>query len=221
MKGIHLEGTDIVVFGGTKEEGKSYLMKHLAKGLKNRIIWDYNREHGDMGYIIYYIEDLMPALERGLTHIVFQPIDKSPSGFNAFLHECNQMSQYYSFVLIIEEVEVYAEPSRLNLYKHFPDLADLLDNGRHRNIGVWCLCRNAHVLARKITFSADHIFAFRMHRPQDVEYMEEWIGPQANMLSMAKVESWNRRHPDGKINLIDEYHFLHFNKVKTVVRSPV
>lgn len=211
---IHLETTDIVLYTGTKEEGKSYLMKHHAKSLRERIIWDYNHEHGEMGWVVHFVDELSPALEKGLTLIVFQPYDKSPSAFNDFLRHCNVLSQYYSFVLIIEEIEVYAEPSRINLYKKFPDLADMIDNGRHRGIGIWGLARDVHILSRKITFSADHIFAFRMHRPQDVEYMEEWIGPKANMLSPAKAQKHN-------VKLLETYHYLHFDKVKTVVRQPV
>lgn len=211
---IHLKITDIVVFAGKKEEGKSVLMKHHAKGLKNRIIWDRNREHGDMGYVVYDIHEIGPAFERGLTHIVYQPSTLSRDHFRAFMQEINRLSRYYSFVVIIEELEFFAQPSNLNLHKHYPNLADLVDTGRHRDIGVWATARIVRKLASDITFNADHIFAFRVHRPQDVDYLEEWIGHKANMLSPAKA----KKHG---FQLIEKYHYLHFNGTETVLREPV
>ena len=216
-EGIHLKPTDIVVFGGTAEEGKSYLMEHLAKGLKTRIIWDYNREHSNMGYVVYTVEEIGPALEKGLTHIVYQPLtgpDQSRQGFRNFMEEINRLSRHYYFVLIIEEAERYAKPSNINLAKHFPNLHDLVQTGRHRGIGLWFTARIFRKLAEDITYNAYHIFAFRVHRPQDVEYIEDWIGPKANMLSISKAE----KH---KVDFIEKYHFLHFDRTKTVLREPV
>lgn len=212
-----LRSTDIIIYCGTAEEGKSTLMKHDAKQVRGRrIIWDYNREHRDMGRVVHWLdgENSLEKEFEHLKHIVFQPLDKSPEYFRKFMRTCNVLSRYYCFVLIIEEVEVYAEPSNCNLYKKQRDLADLADNGRHRGVGVWMTCSNIHTLSKKLTFRASHIFAFRQHRPQDVEYLERWIGPKANMLSPAKAQK-------KKMEYIKKYHYLHFNKVKTVVRRPV
>lgn len=212
---VHLKSTDIVIYCGTAEEGKSYLMKRHVKEVRGtRIIWDYNYEHGDMGYVVNFVDELLQALDRGLIHVVFQPLNKSPENFRAFMREINKLSVYYSFVLVIEEVEVYAEPANCNLYKKQYDLADLADNGRHRGVGLWVTCTGVGDLSKKIPRRASHIFAFRQHRPQDVEYLERWIGQKANMLSPAKAKK-------KELEYIKKYHYLHFNKVKTVVRQPV
>lgn len=214
---IHLKTTDIAVFGGKKEEGKSTLLKHHAKGLRCRILWDWNREHGDMGYVVYDIDEIGEALEKGLNHVVYQPItgdQRSKTGFKSFMAEVKRLSFYYSFVVIIEEVEYFAKPSNINLHKKFPSLHDLIQSGRFRYIGVWVTARIIRHLAEDITHNADHIFAFRVHRPQDVDYLEDWIGPKANMLSQAKAQKHD-------VDFIEKYHYLHFNGTETVLREPV
>lgn len=212
---IRLKTTDIIIYCGTAEEGKSTLMKHHAREIMGkRMIWDYNHEHSFMGVVVHFPEDIEDAFKRGLHHVVFQPFNKSPDAFRQFMRECNRLSQFYNFVLIIDELEVYAEPPNCNLYKKQPDLADLSDTGRHRGIGVWAICSNIGKLSKKIPSRASHIFAFRQHLPSDVEYLVEWIGSKAYMLSPAKAEKKDMKY-------LEKYHYLHFNKVETVVREPI
>ena len=195
---IEVRTDDVIVIIGKRRSGKSIFFKHLLKPVSRRIIWDYNHEHGDMGYIIHYASQIPEEWKRGIVHIVYQPYTKTLEEFESFLRICWLLNNY---VLGIEEVERYATT-------HFmpTPLKKLIDVGRHKGIGIYATCRRVMRVNPDLPFNADHIFCFRQHRPQDIGYLKEWIGEKAEEL---------RNIPD--------YYFLHYDdrKGETFLRQKV
>lgn len=183
---INIRTDDIVVVSGKRRSGKSVFLKHLVKGIRKRIIWDYNHEHGSMGYVVHHTHVLRDEWKRGITHIVYQPYDKTETSFEFFLSEVYKLN---NFVLIIEEVERYAYSH------HIPfTLKRIIDTGRHKGIGLYCTLRRPARTHKDILSNADHIFMFHQHLQTDVDYLKDWVGQKAE-----------------KIKNLAPYNYLHYN----------
>ena len=195
---IEVRTDDINLITGKKTSGKSIFFKHLLKPIARRIIWDYNHEHSDMGYVIHYPNQIEEEWKRGIFHIVFQPYSKREANFWNFLQVCWKFNNY---VLGVEEVERYVRT-------HFMPKAysPFIDVGRHRGIGNYVTCRRPNKLHADIPSNADHVFCFRQHRPQEIAYLKEWIGEKAE-----------------ELKTIPEYYFLHYDarKGETFLRQKV
>jgi hypothetical protein len=195
---LEIATDDIVVIFGKRRSGKTVFLRHLAKHLKRYIIWDINWEHGNLGYVVHHHHFIMPEFNRGMKHLIFQPLDKSEESFNKF---CLIVFSLSNLTVIIEEIERYATV-------HFmPEgLKRIIDIGRHRGIGLYCTCRRAKRIHGDINFNADHIIVFAQHRPQDKYYLREWIGEKAM-----------------QIDNLAPFHFLHYDNDygKTVERKAV
>lgn len=194
---INVKTDDIIVVSGRKQSGKSYFITHLIRNFKRRIIWDYNHEHGDLGFVTNKPKEIVKAFADGLTHVVFQPLDKSPEAFDTFLAEAWKL---WNYMLVVEEVERFTTPKYIP-----PSLRKFIDVGRHHGVGIIVTCRRLKIWL-DFPANADHCFVFAQHLPQDIEYWKEWIGTKAE---------WLKTMP--------EYYFVHYEaKTNTIsLRSPV
>jgi len=168
METIKIKTDDIIVVCGKRGSGKSVFVRYLAKHLKRRIIWDINFEHTNLGYVLHYPHQIKGEFKRGITRIVFQPYDKTEEAFDNFCKTCFGLIHY---TLIIEEVERYATS-----YKIPGALKKIIDVGRHYGIGLIVTCRRVARLNPDVPFNANHIIIFHLHRPQDAQYLAEWVG---------------------------------------------
>lgn len=195
---IRIRTDDVVVISGKRRSGKSVFLKHLIKGVRRRIIWDYNHEHTSKGFVVHYAHMIKEEWLRGITHIVFQPFDKSEDSFKFFL---KNVYVFNNFVLIIEEVERYAYSHHIPL-----PLRKFIDTGRHKGIGVYVTIRRPARTHKDILSNADHIFMFHQHLHTDIDYLKEWVGEKAET-----------------IKDLAPYNFLHFDDRtgKTVQREKV
>lgn len=167
---IEVRSDDVVVICGKRRSGKSYFLKELIKGFKKRVIYDLNWEHEVLGYVVRSVNVLREGWKNGIHHLVYQPINTDEASFEEFL---KTVWTFKDFTLIVEELEKYATPH------HMPrTLKRLVDTGRHHGIGLICTVRRISMLSADVPFNADHIFVFRVHRPQDLDLLRQWIGEE-------------------------------------------
>ena len=193
------KGADICFFAGKKYSGKSYLAKHLLNTVSRFVIWDYNFEHGKIGAITHDLKQLISLWNSGHKKIVYQPYDRSEESFTLFVKTVKDMG---NLVVLIEEVRRYATSKKIT-----PNLQFLIDTGRHRGIGLWFTSRRMHGIAVDIPFNADHIFAFKQHRPEDLDYLSEFMNPELVQ----------------ELPTLPNYWFLHYvsDEGKTYKHSPI
>ena len=161
---------DIGLAIGKKMSGKSYALKKLLAPVNRVIVWDYNHEHKDK-LIVHELSTLNAVWRenRFSKRIAFQPYDRTPEAFEAFLNWVYNNAVYVC--LVIEEVRIYTLQNRAPKI-----LFTLLDTGRHiPKIGVWCTSRRAKGVTVDIPYNADHILVFKMQRPEDIKYMGEFM----------------------------------------------
>ncbi|MBU1172987.1 MAG: hypothetical protein KKD44_25785 [Proteobacteria bacterium] len=183
---IEVRSDDVVVICGKRRSGKSHFMKELIKGFKRRIIYDLNWEHEDLGLVVRSTKVLREGWKSGINHVVYQPINTDESDFEKFIET---VWTFHDVCLIIEELEKYAKPH------HMPRaLKHLVDVGRHHGIGLVCTARRISMLSADIPFNADHIFVFKVHRPQDLDLLRQWVGDEIY-----------------KIRDAPEYSFVHYD----------
>jgi len=191
--------TDITVIAGRKTSGKSVFLKWLTSRFTRKLVWDYNHEHSSSGKVTHDLKTLFSLCKRtNPMKIVFQPFDKSEESFNEFCRQADLLSNY---VLVIEEVERYATSHMIP-----ENFAKIVDTGRHKGIGIVATCRRPREICLRLPSNADHIFLFQQHLPQDIEFLVDWVGAEAEKLKTA-----------------EQYSFLHYDARKgtTVLFPPL
>jgi len=197
---IKYRTNEIMVICGMIESGKSFFMKHIAKTIHRRIMWDYNREHADMGYVVHFDHQIKEHfLDEGLRHIVFQPYRRSMADFEAFLRA---IQPFRNYTLIIEEVERYCTSSP----KYMPQiLKDHIDTGaHHRATGLIVTCRRIAEVHPSITFNANHVVMFKQFRHADRKRLNKDFGIDIEALKKLK-----------------DYYYWHFYRGKLHFKEPV
>ena len=79
-----------------------------------------------------------------------------------------------NITMVVEEIERYATSYKIEQYTE-----RIIDIGRHRGIGLFCTARRIKGTAPKILFNSDHIIAFHQRRPEDVDYLVNYVGETA------------------------------------------
>lgn len=170
---------------GRIKEGKSYAVNKITANVQYLIVWDYNWEHNDK-LVVHTLGELKAVWGIRATQkkvrIAFQPLDKSPQGFEAFL---NYIYTLRYVCLVIEEVRIYTIQNRTPKV-----LIDIVDSGRHYKIGVWATSRRAKGVAVDIPFNATHILAFRQYRPEDIKYLADFMDSQIIEDLKSKPKYW-------------------------------
>ena len=172
MKILH---DDIMCICGKRRSGKSYFMKWLLKQITKWIIWDTNHEYKQEDFpaatVCYKLLDIVKLYNQQKTRIIYQPMDKTEENFDLF---CKTMFTMSNVVIVVEEIERYATS-----YNMPPNLKQHIDIGRHRGLGLFCTVRRTKRTNPDILFNADHILIFHQTRPEDKEYLADFVGETA------------------------------------------
>lgn len=194
---MQITSKDIFFICGTKLKGKSYFVKNfLLEHIPAYIIWDYNHEYGRYGIATNKLEDLKPIIQKH-HKAVYQPYpDKSAEHFNEF---CGYVFHHFrNLFVVIDESHHYIDSYSI------PDNAKLLVNsGRHKNLGLVFISRLPKTY-KAVVANADHIIIFKQTRPQELDYLADWVGEKVYKLKDAPP-----------------YFFCYYNQMETRICEPI
>lgn len=165
---------DIILIVGKRRSGKTYWLKHylmrLATTRTRYVLYDTNWEYQPQrnGIQTTNLTQIINHFNAGQLEIIYKPTEKTVEKFDLFCKVCFQLN---NIVVVIEEIEQYA--NAYNVPRYFKKIIDI---GRHKGLGLICTSRRALRLPSDLPFNADHIIIFRQHRPQDLDYMAQWVG---------------------------------------------
>jgi len=175
---MQIRHDDIMFIGGKRRSGKSYFLKWLLKQITKWIIWDTNWEYNPTEFpaaiLTHNLLDIIMLYNRQVPRIIYQPTEKTETNFDLF---CKTVFTMSNIVIVIEEIERYATSYYMpsNLKQH-------VDIGRHRGLGLFCTARRTKRTNPDILFNADHILIFHQSRPEDVDYLADFVGETAQKI---------------------------------------
>lgn len=172
---IRLSGTDVSIVCGMRGTGKSHLLRKVVRSTPKYVLWDPLQEHGSLGVIVRTPAQLRVAL-RTHPRIVFQGFTRSKEEFEQVAACVYAWGNRFLFVDEADQVM----PSR----SIGPAAKELVDLGRHRNIGLLCVTRRIADLDKCPVAQANKLFIFKTTLPQDLEYLRGFVAEaqQAKML---------------------------------------
>lgn len=172
---VIMRSDDIIIVCGKRRSGKSVWLKDYLKKLERSkiryIIWDYHWEYEKQNNdtaIIYDPNQILPYFNTSIPFILFRPKSKEIEDFERFCYFCSKLR---NIVIVIEEVEKFATS-----YVMPKSLKEIVDNGRHRGLGLVCTCRRVAKLAGDVPFNVNYIIIFKQRRSQDLEYLADNVG---------------------------------------------
>lgn len=191
FQGLNIDITDTITLCGQKGSGKSYLASVLADSYPNVVFWDSRWER-------YTKKDkstastkalMMPEkwitadspnvlrehLLRGKTHIIYHPapliIGKRAQ--KDMINEFNQVAeiifQYSGITFFIDEADQIMDSY------HMPEgMFNILQYGKHRNVGSICITRRLQHLHTSIPRLSALLIFFRLSA-KDWKYISEFL----------------------------------------------
>lgn len=149
---------ECVAIVGTRQEGKSNLLKYL--------LWLLTLPYtcfDTMGVVGKNFEPRDPETQR-----IIKPrfAKKEP----AFSQACKDVWNQGNLIFAIEEVGCYCSKHVLPA-----ELDSLINQGGNRNIALWVTTRRVAEVHNDIIANCQHHFIFRTYLPQDVEWYSKVV----------------------------------------------
>lgn len=169
-----LKRPEIVVVIGRGGQGKSYLARHMLRGRDRVIAFDPKMEPDTARG--RYVADTRRAL---LDMIDARTFDVAWRGFytmgaDAFEFGNRAALAVGNCALHWEEVDQFTPRGRLPAAAY-----QVVNSGRHDGVRVIACARRALRISRDLTASATRIVCFQTTEPNDIRYLEEYVGQDA------------------------------------------
>ena len=179
---MRIKADEIVVIAGQRGSGKTVLAEYLA------------RKFVRAGHRVIFMD---PHRELNLPD-VRMIYEADPDRQEKVLYAVWKM---WNVVLFIDEAQnlFRASPHPLKGIK-----AQLVNQGRHRKIGMVFISPRIQQLHNDVLAQARTMFLFHMMLPRDMEHLEPFIGPIA----------WRLRR-------LPPYHFIVFRDGRAFVHKPI
>jgi DNA helicase HerA-like ATPase len=158
---LKIKTDQLITICGKRGAGKTELAKKILHSISpHRIeIFDINGEYNEAGFKAY--------------------IPDTPLDFEAW---CGRVySAGNKFVGVDEADMVFPEKGKLEGYSY-----KIIHLGRHRNIGGVFLTRRLARLNKDVFSQSDHVFIYKLFIPNDIDYLEEFIGEKAENVRYLK-----------------------------------
>lgn len=169
----NIKGNERVAIAGKTGTGKTYLAKHLTRGLRRFVVFDSKGTLTDWNTIEWdkEAEHLLiegePVRARVLTPIT----------------DREQTLEYYdnifSKILAAGDVTVYVDEAFAITENGVPIyLKALYTRGREFGVGVWASTQRPHGIPLFMLSEADHFFSFFLQFERDRKRMAEFMGEE-------------------------------------------
>jgi DNA helicase HerA-like ATPase len=187
---------------GTRGCGKSYLSRKINKLWPRRIIIDPVGEFKEgkifTDFNLFSAELIKLKKENAKEFeliIQFDPdkIDHEAT-FNAVLKLC---FHYKNLQVYIDEIQMFSSPHYLPHY-----LKQILFIGRHHGISLICVTQRPGQLNKNILSQSTHIFAGQLHEKNDLNYIGNFLGVDAEKLINLPKREFIYFSPGEKIKII-------------------
>jgi len=178
---IELGPTDVSMVIGQRGTGKSvladYLLRQYVDAGHKEFVYDTVRDH--------------PNFKQRVT-----PNNPSLEDFEEW---AKKLYEKGNIIVMVEEIDMLCTSSRIG-----PEFKKLVSLGRHKNIGLILTARRIADVHKLPPSQTHHFFIFRMHLPNDVTYLRQFIGDAADQLPA-----------------LEDYHFMHWTKDNSQICEPV
>lgn len=158
--------------------GKSTLAKQIISKFPRFLIVDPSWEYGALGTIVHDLRDIEKT-ESG--KIIFQ--STQPHDVNEFNKLCQLAFSSSNFVLLIDEVHLYASPYEIPVW-----LKNLVVMGRKKGIGVITVSQRPAQTHKLLISQANHIFVFNLFIDRDVDFFRGFIPNADQIITLPQYE---------------------------------
>ena len=194
---ISIQSNQIVTITGIRGSGKSYFLDKLIKTNNRFLVYDVMHEHKiDDAIIINNLRDLQFHLHKGHKRIVYRPPELNEENFDWI---CEAVYRTGNRTFFVEESNRVMPNMQIS-----KSASQLIDLGRHRNVGMVCVTRRIALLDKLPVSQSEHLIIFKTVLPNDIKYLKEFIG---NVAEEAQV--------------LRDHKFLYYSDGKTVLHAPV
>lgn len=186
----------ILFLAGKRKSGKTWLQwRELAiLATHRRIIFDtedqYKAEKGyDVSTWAVFHQPgelrsyLATQLEADVLKVLYKPLSGNKTWhFRTVTRIVIEFAKRTKGVLYgVDEIDQFCDP-HTPLKDHCPELNEIVEYGRHRNISMSCTSRRPHAVSRSLTAQCAEFRIFKTNEPRDKKYFLEFIGSEVNQL---------------------------------------
>lgn len=161
---------------GQRGSGKSYLARHLIAKYTRYIIYDTLGEYNDLGIIIETLDEFKEIFLRIYQNdfrIIYQPLNPAKD----FDEICDLIFECGELTFLVEEIDKFCTPQSIS-----DNFANVLQRGRHKNITLIGISQRPFGINRLITSQAKIIYSFIHREPNDINYLKDFIGEEAEKI---------------------------------------
>lgn len=194
---LQIRNDDLVTITGIRGQGKSYLLKKIIAQTDSYIVYDAVHEHGSKDHVVCSdLNSLSFHLNKGHKKLIYRPKFISIDEFDWI---CAAVYNSGNRHLYVEEANRVMPNNKITLHA-----SELIDLGRHRNVGMTVITRRIALLDKLPVSQSSHMMIFRTILPNDIKYLEEFIGPIAQ---------------DAK--QLTNYRFIYYNDKEVVIHEAI
>lgn len=197
---------DILIIGG-KGEGKTEEGKKILTTIPNipYWIWDYSNKFQGFGNLVHRVQDLQYG------QYVIQATDKSKENYGRFLNKAFTEigDRIANLVVITDELHQYTNKNEI-----FQPLYHLILSGRNKGISSIFMTTRTHSVPNYILTNIEHLFAFRLKLQSDIEWLESYVGTEAQLLLPKDKRKKFFIAPED-IDILPKYSYIYRNMAET------
>lgn len=156
---LDIKNDELVTIAGMRKAGKTQLAMNIIKGLTT-------------DYFIYDINDEYKEFPDDHRYV---PQTESMEEFDSV---CQMIWGRGNIIFFVDEAEQF-----MNVRKPLSQYMMLITRrGRHRGIGAVAITRRIAEFNKEFFSLSDHVFLFRVFSPNDIRYIQEFLGNDAEKL---------------------------------------
>jgi DNA helicase HerA-like ATPase len=210
FKPTDLTLTDCNAILGMRGCGKTHLGRNIQKIYPKIVIIDALKEYKEseerkLGGIIFSdFNEFCAALfevknkRKKRFRLIFQFNEDDENTELIFEQLIRVLYKCGNLVIVIEEIQLYSTPHKVSHW-----LRNLFLTGRHQNLGVIFTTQRPGELNKTILSQCAHLFVGQMHEKNDIKYISNFLGVDAEKLTELKKRFFLHWTPGGETSVID------------------